>query len=160
MTCKIDKSIFSSDEALDYNMDKCVADTMIKMGGYSARSCQHYLVAISHEKKNIKGCTTSDINETCRKNGNTFKVNDAEKLCTLKLNAEKKFWCEKNGGESCDQIGKSSSTPSVSNPFSKGPFYKDNKKACTEGTVNHNIGERRWKRKAINQCFEPQNTTL
>tara|TARA_B110000046_G_scaffold184580_3_gene223436 strand:- start:2860 stop:3297 length:438 start_codon:yes stop_codon:yes gene_type:complete len=93
-TCKVDSFVFGSEDVQNYQMDKCVTDSLSLMGG-DTKQCVRHIVAMTHDHPQLKGCTNRDVEAVCQLSKSSFTVQDAEKLCQRKLSAERSFWEEK-----------------------------------------------------------------
>jgi len=98
--CVYDKSMHSTQKADKFHIDKCVMKTMAKMG--NKQQCIRYMSGVMNANNVSKSCSIQDIHNICDDHKNNFSLEDAQKLCKIKNDASKQFWCEKNKLGNCN----------------------------------------------------------
>lgn len=93
--CNYNKSIHMSESSNKYHLQKCVINTMRKMADKDM--CIKYMSGIANANEKVMDkCSIHNLNEICEKNKKDFSIEDAKKLCSIKNEASKNFWMEKN----------------------------------------------------------------
>lgn len=99
-TCVYNKSIHSTEKADKFHIDKCVMKTMAKMG--NKEKCVKYMSGVMNANNVSKSCSIQDIHNICDEHKKHFSLEDAQKLCKIKNQASKQFWCQKNKLDNCN----------------------------------------------------------
>ena len=73
---------------------------MAKMG--NKQQCIKYMAGVMNANNVSKSCSIQDIHNICDDHKNNFSLEDAQKLCKIKNDASKQFWCEKNKLGNCN----------------------------------------------------------